>query len=87
LISKHKKRMAFSYTDWDEIKRSVRDGKWKFIISDNGKEELYDVEADAAEKKNMALEFPEICGKYREFLKNAGQHQREYYKTRKFKSL
>ena len=87
LISKHKKRMAFSYTDWDEIKRSVRDGKWKYILSDNGKEELYDTDADALEKNNIAAEFPEICGKYRDYLKKAGQHQQEYYKTRKFKTL
>ncbi|HPJ16403.1 MAG TPA: sulfatase, partial [Spirochaetota bacterium] len=87
LISKHKKRMAFSYTDWDEIKRSVRDGKWKFILSDNGKEELYDTDADSGEKNNIARDFPEICAKYREFLKKAGRHQLEFYKTRKYKNL
>jgi len=39
------------------------------------------------EKNNIAAEFPEICGKYRDYLKKAGQHQQEYYKTRKFKTL
>ena len=79
--------MAFSYTDWDEIKRSVRDGKWKYILSDNGKEELYDIDADAQEKKNISADFPELSMKFREFLKNAARHQREFYKSRKYKNL
>ena len=45
-----------------------------------------DIDADALEKNNIAADFPEICGKYRDYLKKAGQHQLEYYKTRKFKN-
>ncbi|MBP8084293.1 MAG: sulfatase-like hydrolase/transferase [Spirochaetes bacterium] len=86
LIAKHSKRMAFSYTDWDEIKRSVRDGKWKYILSDAGKEELYDTDSDAGENKNLAAEFPELTVKFKDFLINAAQHQREFYKSRKYKN-
>lgn len=84
LISQHKKQMAFSYTDWDKTRRSVRDGKWKLIQTDK-KFELYDIENDPEEKTNLAAIYPDKLLVYSEFLKKAEAHQYEFYKSRNYK--
>jgi arylsulfatase A-like enzyme len=47
----------------------VEEGSWRFLLRANGVEELYHVELDPQERRNMALDEPERVGLYREMLK------------------
>jgi arylsulfatase len=46
---------------WEhEGNRAVRDGKWKLVCDHPGDWELYDMEADRTELKNLAAQYPEM---------------------------
>ena len=46
---------------WEhEGNRAVRDGKWKLVSRHPGPWELYDMEADRTETRNLAAKFPVI---------------------------
>lgn len=47
------------FWDGDEKKLAARNGRWK-LVSNNGRSELFDVEADMSEKSNLAAQNPEI---------------------------
>ena len=56
-------RDAF-YGDDDLPDLAVRDGKWKFLCEYDGAEpELYDMETDRAESKNIAADHPDLVAK------------------------
>ncbi len=56
-------RDAF-YDDTDLPDLAVRDGKWKFLCEYDGVEpELYDMEADRGETRNVAPDHPEIVAR------------------------
>ncbi len=44
---------------YDRALRSVREDGWKAIFSSDGKAELYDLEADPGETRNLAVQHPE----------------------------
>ena len=44
-------------------------GRYKIVIVNNGSPELFDVEADPAERRNIIAEHPELAGKLRAELK------------------
>ena len=53
-------RDAF-YGDNDLPDLAIRDGKWKFLCEYDGADaELYDMEADRGETKNLAAKHPEV---------------------------
>ncbi|MCB1231556.1 MAG: sulfatase-like hydrolase/transferase [Verrucomicrobiae bacterium] len=48
---------------------AVRDGKWKFLINYDGSDpQLYDLETDAPESRNLADKFPEIVARLKKSL-------------------
>jgi len=46
----------------------VEDGSWRFLLRANGMEELYHVEHDPQERRNLAFDEPERSRLYREML-------------------
>jgi len=55
-----------------QMSQAVRWGNWKAVrLSKNAPLELYDLEADIAEKENVALSHPEIVKKIEDYLKTA----------------
>lgn len=56
--------------------RGIRKGKWKLVAEHKGRWELYDLEADRTETKNMAAEFPEkveeLKNEYQQWAKRCG---------------
>ena len=57
------------FWDGDEGKRAVRNGRWK-LVDNNGKIELFDLEADLGEKNNLAAKQPEVAARLRSLLEN-----------------
>src|SRR5207253_38920 len=55
---------------------AVRQGKWKLVSKHNQPWELYDLEADRTETKNLARTYPErvkeLAGLYERWAKRAG---------------
>jgi arylsulfatase len=62
---------------WEhEGNRAIRKGKWKLVRLPEGQWELYDIEADRAEQRNLAGQKPEIVkelsGAYHAWAKRCG---------------
>jgi arylsulfatase len=49
-----------------EGNHAIRTGKWKLVMEKNGPWELYDMEADRTELRNLASEMPELMAELRE---------------------
>jgi arylsulfatase A-like enzyme len=54
------------YFDGNDDSWAVREGKWKLLYSRKGNLELYNLEEDAVEQKNLVEEFPEITADLKE---------------------
>ncbi|MBC7250197.1 MAG: sulfatase [Anaerolineae bacterium] len=50
---------SFDLSPYARSAWALRDGKWKYILHENGEEELYDLEADPNELQNLATEHPQ----------------------------
>jgi arylsulfatase A-like enzyme len=62
-------RMALFCTDYSLGLIGLRDGRWKMIHElDSGRSQLFDVEADPAEKCDLSEKMPERTAVYREHL-------------------
>jgi arylsulfatase A-like enzyme len=60
---------AYFYAANDDYLLGVREGKWKYIYNaTRGRDELYDMEADPQELKNVAREHAELCQRLRQRL-------------------
>ncbi len=46
----------------------IEDDTWRFILRANGTEELYDVDRDPEERRNVAHEHPELAERFRQAL-------------------
>jgi arylsulfatase A-like enzyme len=55
--------------------RSLRQGDWKLIVGDKGKEELYNIAADPYEQKNLAQSEPAKLAELAELL--AAEHAKD----------
>lgn len=81
ILSSHKEQLAFLHTFWKDDYCGIRDGKWKYIRRmDNGIEELYDLESDPGELKNIKDNHPELTEKFRNYVLNARNYQIEFYR-------
>jgi arylsulfatase A-like enzyme len=66
IFSRSKEKMAVFHTSWNDELMGVRDGRWKYIERmKDSVQELYDLESDPREARNVALENPEIALRYR----------------------
>jgi arylsulfatase len=55
-----KTRAPHAQIFWEhEGNRAIREGKWKLVATNKGQWELYDLEADRTELRNLAKEQPE----------------------------
>jgi arylsulfatase A-like enzyme len=60
---------AYFYAANDDYLLGVREGKWKYVYNaTRGRDELFDMEADPDELKNVAREHPELCQRLRQRL-------------------
>ncbi len=81
ILSSHKEQLAFLHTFWKDDYCGIRDGKWKYIRRmDNGLEELYDLETDPGELKNIKERHPDITEKFRNYILNAREYQVNFYR-------
>ncbi len=48
--------------------KGLVDGKWKYIVEDNGMELLFDLSVDPSEKKNLIGENKDLAGKFEKML-------------------
>lgn len=80
ILSSHKEQLAFLHTFWKDDYCGIRDGKWKYIRRmDNGLEELYNLETDPEEMKNIKDNHPELTDKFRNYILNAREYQVNFY--------
>ncbi len=62
------------YTSWKEHHKAVIEGKWKLhAIYSAGSEQLYDLEADPGEQKNVVGENPDVAERLRKRLDEFNQ--------------
>jgi len=54
------------FFDGNDNAWAVREGKWKLLYSRKGKLELYNLEDDGVEQKNLVEEYPEITADLKE---------------------
>lgn len=60
---------TYFYAANDDYLLGVRDGNWKYIYNaTRGRDELYDMESDPDELRNVAAEHPELCQRLRQRL-------------------
>jgi len=80
ILSAHMEELAFLHTYWKDDYTGVRDGKWKYIRRmDNAMEELYNLETDPDEIKNIKDNHPELAEKFRSFILNSRDYQIKFY--------
>jgi arylsulfatase A-like enzyme len=79
--SAHEAQLALMHTSYKEDLTAIRDGKWKYIVRTSDKrEELYDLNQDPLEKKNLAAAQKEVVRTYREIVARSREHKDEYYR-------
>jgi arylsulfatase A-like enzyme len=80
IVAPHDEQLAVMHTNYKDEFTAIRDGKWKYIIRGADKrEELYDLDKDPAEKKNVASAHADVVKTYREIAARAHDHRDEYY--------
>ncbi|MBN2157754.1 MAG: sulfatase-like hydrolase/transferase [Spirochaetes bacterium] len=81
ILAPHREQMALLHTSWKDDYMGVVDQRWKYIVrTDSGIEELYDLEQDPDEKKNISLKHPDLVNRYRSFVGKARLYKSEYYR-------
>ena len=80
-LAPHRQQLALLHTHWKDDYMAVRDGSWKYIRDmKRGFEELYNLEEDPFEKKNIAASKEDLAKRYRKIVSRARRHKREYYR-------
>ncbi len=82
ILSEHREQFALLHTYWDEDFNGVRDRRWKYIMrmKDNY-EELYDLENDPLEKKNLAETEKTVTERYRAVVQMSQEYKEGYFDT------
>lgn len=82
------------YLYWDyghsreTYKQAVRSGKWKAArVGALAPIELYDLEKDAGETRNVALEHPEMVARMEQLMESAVEKSPDYYPLRELEKL
>lgn len=80
VLSEHYEQMALLHTSWKDDYMGVVDQRWKYIYrTGDGMEELYDLETDPDEKKNIASDRAAVSKRYREFIVKSRAYKDVYY--------
>jgi len=71
---------AYFYVAQDHFRLAVREANWKYIYSvHDGREELYDLQADPLEQRNVAAQHPDRCDRLRQRLAAWTEANRRQY--------
>jgi arylsulfatase A-like enzyme len=71
---------AYFYVAEDQFRLGVREANWKYIYSlRDGREELYDLDRDAMEQRNLAGQQPDRCARLRQRLAAWAEANRRQY--------
>ena len=71
---------AYFYVAEDHFRLAVREANWKYIYGvRDGREELYDLQADPLERRNVAAEHPDRCDRLRQRLAAWTEANRRQY--------
>jgi len=81
MLKSRRAQMAFLHTYWKDDYLAIRDQQWKYIRKmKDGSEELYNLNNDSGEKKNLAEDLPEITKLYRQYILFGRSYQIAFYK-------
>lgn len=81
IFSLSKEKMAVFHTSWTDEYMGLRDGRWKYIKRmKDGREELYDLETDPAERRDVSTELPGIVARYRSVVDDAAAYMIDQYR-------
>jgi phosphoglycerol transferase MdoB-like AlkP superfamily enzyme len=73
-------RRAYFYVAEDHFRLGVREANWKYIYSvRDGRDELYDLQADPLEQHNVAAQHPDRCDRLRQRLAAWTEANRRQY--------
>ena len=73
-------RRAYFYVAETHFRLAVREANWKYIYSvRDGREELYDLQADPLEQRNVAAQHPDRCDRLRQRLAAWTEANRRQY--------
>jgi arylsulfatase A-like enzyme len=71
---------AYFYVAEDHFRLAVREANWKYIYSvRDGRDELYDLDADPLEQHNVAEDYPARCDRLRQRLAAWTEANRRQY--------
>lgn len=80
-LAPHREQFALLHTSWKDDYLGVRDGRWKYIRrTQDGFEELYDLDTDLQERTNLAQREPAVAKRYRDVVLRAREYKDEYYR-------
>jgi len=83
MLSPRKEKLALLHTYWKDDFMGIRDGKWKYITNmKTEKEELYNLNNDPHETKNISKNHQNICLKFKNKIFNSRLHKKEFYKRK-----
>lgn len=72
-------RRAYFYSTGNEVLLGLRDGRWKYHYAvDDGREELFDLQTDPDETRNLADELPHRAAEYRARVGGLVTYQRRF---------
>ena len=80
LLAERREQMALLHTSWNDELLGLRDGRWKYIRNGvSGAEELYDLEVDPIEARNLAGESPGIAARYRDVVDKSSRYRAAFF--------
>jgi lipoteichoic acid synthase len=80
LFDERHSRRAYFYVAEDHFRLAVREANWKYIYSvRDGRDELYDLDADPLEQRNVAEQHPDRCDRLRQRLAAWTEANRRQY--------
>lgn len=81
LLKMQKARLAYLHAQWRDDIIGLRDGPYKYMLRvKDGAEELYNIENDPGEKKNIAGRRPELLRQFREYVRKARDYKIKYFR-------
>jgi len=75
---------AYFYVSGDRFELGVREANWKYILDlREGAEQLYDLDRDPTEQRNLAAQYPQRCTRLRQRLAAWTEANRRQYERAK----